>query len=84
LPEGGITFSFFHTGGRAFFPQTLEAIKKVVDLATLRYISWSHLEADEWGALNDFLQVAPQAEPVCGLVGALLDVGDFFTRRDRR
>src|SRR5437867_6181228 len=42
------------------FPQTLEAVKKVVDPASLSYISWSHLESDECGALNEFLGVAPK------------------------
>lgn len=70
----------FHTGNRSMFPDTLEAVKKVIDPARLSYISWSHLEADECGALNDFLQVAPQAEPVHGQIGVMLDVSDFFGR----
>jgi flavorubredoxin len=90
VPQSGIMFSqflirgekpfLFETGQRALFPETLQAVKKVVDPATLHYISWSHLEADECGAANDFLQLAPQAEPVCGPVGLRLSVGDFFTR----
>src|SRR5205823_5467109 len=47
----------FHTGAKALFPDTLEAVKKVLDPASLSYISWSHLESDECGALNDFLSV---------------------------
>ncbi len=70
----------FHTGQRAIFPETLEAVKRVIDPAKLRYISWSHLEADECGALNEFLAVAPQAEPVHGRVGVRLNVGDFSDR----
>lgn len=70
----------FHTGQRGLFQDTLEAVKKVIDPRTLRYISWSHLEADECGAANDFLAVAPQAEPVQGQLGVMLSVGDFFTR----
>ena len=90
VPEIPLTFTqflikderplLFHTGQRMMFKDTLEAVKKVLDPATLRYISWSHLEADECGALNDFLQVAPQAEPVHGQVGVMLSVSDFFTR----
>ena len=70
----------YHTGSRAMFEQTLEGVKQVIDPATLRYISWSHLEADECGATNAFLEVAPNAEPVQGQIGALIGVGDFFTR----
>ena len=90
IPEISLTFTqflikdekplLFHTGQRALFPETLKAVERVIDPATLRYISWSHLEADECGAVNDFLQVAPQAEPVQGQVGVMLSVGDFFTR----
>lgn len=70
----------FETGHRGIFPETLEAVKRVIDPSTLRYISWSHLEGDECGAANDFLGVAPQAEPVAGMVGVFLSVGDFITR----
>jgi flavorubredoxin len=61
----------FHTGFRRTFPDTLEAVRQIVDPATLRYITWSHWEGDEAGALNDFLRVAPHAEPVHGRIGAL-------------
>ena len=70
----------FHTGQRAIFQETLEAVKKIIDPTTLRYISWSHLEADECGAANEFLAVAPDAEPVHGEVGVFLAVSDFFSR----
>jgi flavorubredoxin len=70
----------FHTGNKQMFPQTVEAIRKVIDPATLRYISWSHLEADECGAVNEFVKIAPQAEPVQGMVGVMIGVADFFTK----
>src|SRR6266508_2305926 len=70
----------FHTGQRALFPETLEAVKKLIDPAELRYISWSHLEADECGAANEFLAAAPKAEPIHGEVGVMLSVNDFFSR----
>ncbi len=70
----------FHTGPKALFPETLEAVKKIMDPAALRYVSWSHLESDECGALNEFLQAAPQAEPVHGQIGVMLSVGDFSNR----
>ena len=41
-----------------------EAVARLIDPATLRWISWSHFEVDECGALNEWLAVAPKATPV--------------------
>ena len=49
----------------------------------LRYVGFSHFEADECGALNDFLAVAPRAVPVCSQVAALVSVDDFADRAPR-
>ena len=73
----------FHTGMRQMFPSVREAVARIIDPSTLRWISFSHFEADECGALNEWLGVAPQAEPVCGLVGALVSVNDFSLRPAR-
>ena len=73
----------FHTGLRAMFPALREAVASLIDPATLRYLSWSHFESDECGALNDWLQIAPAAEPVCTLVGKLVSVDDFSNRPAR-
>jgi flavorubredoxin len=70
----------FHTGMKAMFPVLREAVAKVIDPATLKWIGWSHFESDECGALNDWLQIAPQATPVCTLVGKLVTVDDFSQR----
>lgn len=70
----------FHTGPKALFPEVWAAIGKVIDPTRLRYISWSHLEADECGALNLFTERAPLAEPVHGEVAGMLGVGDFFDK----
>jgi flavorubredoxin len=61
----------FHTGFRGIFPDTLAAVRQLIDPKDLRFISWSHWEGDESGALNDFLGVSPQAEPVHGRIGAM-------------
>lgn len=71
----------FHTGLRTMFPALRDAVATLIDPARLRYVAWSHFESDECGALNDWLQVAPQAEPVCTLVGKLVNVDDFSIRR---
>ena len=43
----------FHTGMRGMFPVVREAVAKVIAPASLRWISWSHFEVDECGALNE-------------------------------
>ncbi|MEO7862665.1 MAG: MBL fold metallo-hydrolase [Nitrospirales bacterium] len=73
----------FHTGMRQMFPLVRDAVARVIDPSTIRWISFSHFEADECGALNEWLAVAPHAEPVCGLVGALVSVNDFSIRPAR-
>jgi flavorubredoxin len=73
----------FHTGPRKMFPLVAEAIAKVLPLQKLRYIAFSHFEADECGALNEFLAAAPKAAPVCGQVAAHVSVNDFADRPAR-
>jgi flavorubredoxin len=73
----------FHTGLKGMFPALLDAMATLIDPKKLRYIAWSHFESDECGALNDWLQVAPQAEPVCTLVGKIVNVDDFSIRPAR-
>jgi flavorubredoxin len=68
----------FHTGAKALFPETIESVRRIIDPSRLRYISWSHLEADECGAVPEFIAEAPNAELVHGAIGAMLSVGDFL------
>ena len=70
----------FHTGLRHLFDATRAAIETVMPVARLRHVAFSHFEADECGALNPFLGVAPQAQPVCSRVGALTSIGDLADR----
>jgi flavorubredoxin len=70
----------FHAGPRGLFPLVLEAVGRVLEVARLRYVSFSHFEADECGALNQWLGAAPQAVPVCGQIGAMVSVTDFADR----
>lgn len=88
--EGGFSFNqyliddeqplLFHTGLRATFPLVREAIESVMPVSRLRYIAFSHFEADECGALNDFLAVAPEASPLCSRVAAMVSINDVATR----
>ena len=43
----------------------------------LRYVSFSHVEADECGSLNEWLAAAPQSVPLCGTVAAMVSIGDL-------
>ena len=73
----------FHTGMRGIFPVVREAVEKIIDPAKLRHIGFSHFEADECGALNEWLAIAPNAAPVCSMVGAMVSVNDFASRPAR-
>lgn len=73
----------YHTGMRSTFPLMYQAIAQVLDPADLRWVGGSHFEVDEWGALNNWLQVAPHAQPVCGEIGALVNLNDFAPRPPR-
>jgi flavorubredoxin len=87
---GGFTFNqflidddqplLFHTGPRQIFGLVREAIESVIPVSKLRYIGLSHFEADECAGLNDFLAVAPEASPLCGMVGKMVSVDDFADR----
>jgi flavorubredoxin len=70
----------YHTGHKDIFEPTYDAIAGLIDPAKLRYISWSHLEADECGSLNQFLAKSPHAEPVHGEVSGMLGQSDFFDK----
>ena len=66
----------FHTGLRGMFPLVREAIEAVIPANSLRYLGISHFEADECGALNEFLEVAPHAVPLCSAVAKMVSVDD--------
>jgi flavorubredoxin len=70
----------FHTGMRGLFPIVRDAVATVMDPSKIRWISFSHFEADECGSLNEWLQLAPAAQPVCSTVGALVSINDFALR----
>ena len=70
----------FHTGMRGLFPIVKEEVAKVIGPSKIRWVGFSHFESDECGALNDWLAIAPEALPVCSVVGALVSVNDFSIR----
>ncbi|HKP87449.1 MAG TPA: FprA family A-type flavoprotein [Blastocatellia bacterium] len=90
---GGFTFNqylivddeplLFHTGLRKMFPLVMEAVASVMPVERLRYVALSHVEADECGALNEWLAAAGQAVPVCSRVAAMTSIGDLADRPPR-
>lgn len=93
--EGGVGFSFnqylivdndpllFHTGPRKMFPLVREAVESLLPVEQLRYISFSHVESDECGSLNEWLAVAPKSVPLCGKIAAMVSIGDLADRAPR-
>lgn len=73
----------FHSGPRKLFPLVREAVDSVIPASSLRYLGISHFEADECGALNDFLEVAPNAVPLCGGLAKVISIDDFAIREAR-
>ncbi len=90
---GGFTFNqylivddaplLYHTGPRKMFPLVRGAIESVIPATSLRYIGLSHYEADECGSLDEFLDLAPDAEPLCGQVAKMVSVDDVASRPAR-
>lgn len=73
----------YHTGMRGLFPAVRDAVGSVIDPAELRWIGYSHFEADECGSLNAWLAVAPRAQAFCGMVAGLVNLNDFADRPPR-
>ena len=73
----------FHTGHRRLFPAVHEAVANLIAPGKLRWISFGHLEADECGAMNLWLDAAPQAEVAHGAVGCDVSLGDLADRAPR-
>jgi len=65
------------------FALVYKAVEAVIPAARLRHISFSHVESDECGGLNEFLAVAPEAAPLCGRIAAMVSIGDIADRAPR-
>jgi flavorubredoxin len=73
---GGLTFNqflidgdeplLFHCGMRSLFTSVSGAAARIIPLRRLRWIIFGHLEADECGAMNQWLAVAPGAHVAQG------------------
>lgn len=73
----------FHTGPRRLFPRVRDAVARVLPVARLRWVGFSHVEADECGSLNEWLAAAPGATPLCSRVAAMTSIGDLADRAPR-
>ena len=73
----------FHTGLRSLFPHVRDAVAAVMPVEQLRHIAFSHVEADECGSLNLWLEAAPRAAPLCGALAAMVSVNDLADRPAR-
>jgi len=52
---------FFHTGMKVMFPTVRDEVARLIDPSRVRWVGFSHFEADERGSLNEWLQAAPAA-----------------------
>jgi flavorubredoxin len=87
---GGFTFNqylidgdepmIFHTGPRQMFPLVSEAVGKVIDVSTLRWITFGHVESDECGSMNQWLAAAPRSTVVFNPLGCMVSLNDLCDR----
>ncbi len=92
-PPAGFTFNqflvlgdeplMFHTGLRKMFLLNRDALSRIISPERLRWIAFGHFEADECGAMNEWLAVAPQATPAHGQTGCSVSLNDFADRTPR-
>jgi flavorubredoxin len=93
IPEaapGGFTFNqylltgdeplLFHTGARQLFPLVSDAVAKVIDVGALRWISFGHIESDENGSMNSWLEAAPASEVLFNALGVAVSLNDLSDR----
>ena len=73
----------FHTGMRGLFPLVTAAVEQVIPIATLRWIGFGHVEADECGSMNQWLAAAPDATVIHGTLGCMVSIGDMADRQPR-
>jgi len=73
----------FHCGQRALFPAVSQAVARLIDVRRLRWIAFSHVEADECGALGEWLAAAPHATVTHGAIGCAIWLNDQAPRPPR-
>jgi flavorubredoxin len=74
----------YHTGMRGLFPAVREAVASLVDPGKIRWIGFSHFEADECGALREWQELAPESTAVCSYVAKNVSADDVVAARPCR
>lgn len=93
VPEaapGGFTFNqylltgdeplLFHTGARRLFPLVKDAMAKVIDVDQLRWITFGHVESDECGSMNRWLEASPSSSILFNGLGCMVSLNDLCDR----
>jgi len=70
----------FHCGSKPLFENAAEFVGRVTKLSRIHWVAFSHVEADECGALDKWLQASRQAQVVMGEVTALWTAADLTDR----
>lgn len=73
----------FHAGHRQMFPLLSEAVARIRPVEDLRWITFGHVEADECGAMNQWLAAAPHSTVAHGITGVLVSLNDLADRPPR-
>jgi flavorubredoxin len=73
----------FHCGHRQRFALGAAALARVMPVERLRWVGYSHAEADEAGAINEWLGAAPQATAIQGRIGCNIWLNDTAIRPPR-
>ena len=73
----------FHTGLRKMFPLNREAIGKLMPVDNVRWIAFGHYEADECGAMNEWMAVATNSQVAHGQTGCMVSLNDMADRAPR-
>jgi flavorubredoxin len=91
IPETDIQFQQFlvrdeepllyHTGMKGIFQIVKESVAKLVVPSKIRWIGFSHFEADECGALREWQKIAPDATAICSFVSKVVSVDDVVAER---
>ena len=73
----------FHCGHRQLFASVSAAVQRVMPVERLRWISFGHVEADECGAMNNWLAAAPHAVVAHGALACAASLNDLADRAPR-
>jgi len=66
---------------RGIFQIVKDSVAKLIDPSTIRWIGFSHFEADECGALSEWQKIAPNATAICSFVSKMVSVDDVVAER---